>query len=694
MDKKRKIQLERRHRILSLSFAAAILLITAASSKIRDVYADGEATTGQSTEKSTDDGTDVTTNLLKDEHGRIVFWEWNKVTTKNYKDLFTRRETDHANLGNFHPSMLVMHDSNMNPVGFVSTYADKDHVFYGPDEIDWASNFEKLGGGDQTKIDAIYQTLNQNSAKRKTTDTFDKKLNRYVLLDSDSKLLNDHKELFSQDKFFTSGTPMGVLYFSPVNRGATCNFVGYSLWEEDFYVPYATMQVALARGSAKGNSGDMSYNSIGQNPATPDEFLVHPADVNDTRFVMRDNPEELMARFLSFVPGSSLGPDDNTWIPKSNVSSTQIGYDSKTDYSHDIGFFGMYAYKGEKDTDKWLMMSDEGWSYVCVKDGYLLDLNMSYLNHGMVMDNKLTVAKNILSATDPSIYNVYTWYIGTPHVFASVKGTGGDPETGAGGTTTVGKGETLILKDTSYKDASGNDAKSEGVVLPEGSKIIIEDGGVLSIEGNFINNGQIINRGGTIIIKDGGCVSPFGITDEGTIECSAAESGQSGDIIVMPGGRLYALVDNSHIDLNSAYDRKYFKGGTRPKPAAMTLTGGSSLINYGTLVTNYAKMDSSAKLENRKDALAFIGFNRTDTGALLYNSKVTKSKIDNIGPINGSLVLDKAGIRPIFVTTTVGDHSSISGEKGTVLTENTATLVFGIPEDSATVGAVYKRPEY
>ena len=73
MDKKRKIQLERRHRNLSLSFAAAILLITVASPKIRDVYADGEATTGQSTEKSTDDGTDVTTNLLKDEHGRKIW---------------------------------------------------------------------------------------------------------------------------------------------------------------------------------------------------------------------------------------------------------------------------------------------------------------------------------------------------------------------------------------------------------------------------------------------------------------------------------------------------------------------------------------------------------------------------------------------------------------------------------------------
>ena len=705
-DKKKQIQLQKKHRILSWIFAVAILLLTAISIEVRDVYADGddtsastEKTTDAGTEKSTSDGsTPVDSKLLKDDHGRIVFWEWKKVTTTNYKDLFKRKD-GHFENGSFYPSMLVMHNSEMVPMGFISTYADKDHVFYGPDAFAYTTSFNTLGNGDKEKIDVIYNSLDERkTVGPKATQAFKKETSYYIMIDSDSRLLNDHKEVFQTDRFYTAGTPMGVLNLSPVNRGETSFFYGKEFYDYGISVPCTEVQIALTRGSAKGNSGDMYYNSIGRNQGVTDYFMVAPADSYESKIILRDHLEPLTTRFHSYTmvlnPTEEEGDplDKRDYIPADNESSKMHSPDEKVDFSNDIGFYGLYAYKGEKDTDKWIMMSKEGWSFLGVKNGYLLNLSIGYFQVGTTYETEMV--KRYLAATDPSIYNVFTWYIGTPHVFASIKGSGGDAESGAGGTTTVGKGEMLILQDTDYIDADGNKAKSEGVVLPEKSKIVIEEGGVLSIEGNFINNGQIINKGGTIIIKDGGCVSSFGLTDEGTIECCAAESGQSGDIIVMPGGKLYSVVDDTHLDYESLENRKYIKAAKRPGAPALTLTGGSSLINYGTFVTNYTKMDGSSKIENRKESLAYIGYTRKDNGELQYYAKVSKSGIDNIVPIEGSERQRKGGIQPIYVTKTFTEHSTTMREKGTVLTEPTATLINSIPDSISEVNANYKAPEY
>jgi hypothetical protein len=184
------------------------------------------------------------------------------------------------------------------------------------------------------------------------------------------------------------------------------------------------------------------------------------------------------------------------------------------------------------------------------------------------------------------------------------------------------------------------------------------------------------------------------MTDEGTIECGAAESGQSGDIIVMPGGRLYALVDDSHIEDEPQINSQYFKGANRRKSPALLLTGGSSLINYGTFVTNYTKMDNSGKIENRKEALALVGYQRTDTGELLYNSKVTKTGVANIAAYTDSFHQIGGGIQPVYVTRNVDGRTSTTTSKGTVLTESTANLILSASESVAQAHAYYKTPEY
>ena len=710
MKKGRKIEFQRKHRILSCFIVLAFFLLMTGLPNLGVVYADeatttaaGTGTSEAGTEKTSDDESkEVTSNILKDEHGRIVFWEWTKVTTSNYMKLF-KRGSSHFSTGTFYPSLLVMHDSNMNPTGFISTYADKDHIFFGPDEITPYSTFDRLGNGDRTKIDAIYKTLDEGTSIQngfKLTETFKREASSYIVLDSDSQLLNDKKELFSQDSFITSGTSMGVLYFSPVNRGETSLLMGEYLGDNGIRVPRASMQIALSRASAKGNSGDMSYNSIGQNPSSADYFLSTPMDAADNHIILRDHMEELTT-IMQGGRGSQLSDDERDWVPKSNESGRHnVG--EKVDYSNDITFFGMYAYKGEQNTDKWILLGDDGFSFLAVKNGYLLNLGISVF--GNMFDGGLTpkeatakMVKNYLSATNPSFNHVFSWYIGVPHVFAAVKGEGGDPVTGVGGTTTVGKDEMLILSDASYIDASGNKASSEGVVLPEGSKIVVEEGGVLSVHGNFINNGKIINKGGTIIIKDGGCISPYGTTNEGTIECYSSASGMAGAVIVMPGGKLFSLVDDSRLDIkekNLAMAR-VMKGGFRQEDPALLLTGGSNLINYGLFVTNMTRMDNASKIENRKDGSSFVGYNRDSTTVLLYKCNMYNTVgVEHIKWVPDQKRRENSGILATEIYKNQNNNITVETLKGTLYKEPTSNLQLSLPITLLLKRANYVVPEY
>ena len=693
---------------------AAAFLFSVPMMQGRSVYADGTENKGQekSTEKASEQGKsqepskDVTSKLLKDDHGRIVFWEWTKVTPSNYKQHFKWKDE----AGNFRPyyaSMLVIHNSNLEPTGFISTYDDKDHIFYGEDMFQYTTSYNYLGDKDPAKLQAIYKSLNEGKGGGGFTVTgaFDYKSHYYIKLDEESKALNDQKEVFSMDRFFTSGTPMGVPYFSPVNRGVQRVFFEEGINSDGY--EHATMQIALARPSAKGNSADMSYNSIGKNLNGTDTFVTAGYGANSIGFRLRDHAEELTL-YRRIGPASAedrdkdedTQMDERTYQAADNKSTYPVFGNEKVDYSNDISFFGLYPFLGDSAGDKWVMLNeDNGFTFLAEKNGYLVNLAFSYLlsqddinnayNTGGVpnsAESATRMIKTLLSKKDPSVNHIFSWYIGKPHVFASIKGEGGDPTSGAGGTTKVGKGETLILKDTSYLDVDGNEAKAEGVVLPEGSKIEIEEGGVLSIEGNFINNGTIINQGGTIIVKEGGCVSPFGVTKEARIECTKAKSGQGGDIIVMPGGKLFCLGSDAKFGAPSVP-----LSALKPN---LLLSGGSSLINYGLFVTTLTKMDSSSRIENRKDAVAFLGYNRKDTGVLLMNSAVNKNSIDGVVALDGQKKYF-GGVQEIsLVEVTSRGGLSYRTTKGTVYTESTATLNYSNTKKDAESGADYKTPEY
>lgn len=251
------------------------------------------------------------------------------------------------------------------------------------------------------------------------------------------------------------------------------------------------------------------------------------------------------------------------------------------------------------------------------------------------------------------------FYVGTPYVFAAIKGE--EDASGKGSTLTIKKNQLKVVKEGNYSKPDGTSGKSDGVVLPEKSKIVIEEGGILSIEGNFLNNGTIINNGGTIIVKDGGCISPFGDTNEGKIKCVG------GDIIVMPGGKMFCLVDGA-----GSGDKS-----TDSDPALDLLSsdkGPSSLTNYGLVVLTRCEAAEGNTIENRKDGKLLTIYKRTDSSVLLNDAEVEGSGDDIT--ITG-LSKFSAGYGVEYNGSIRG---AVAGTTPTVINEQTATLVYNVPE--------------
>lgn len=168
-------------------------------------------------------------------------------------------------------------------------------------------------------------------------------------------------------------------------------------------------------------------------------------------------------------------------------------------------------------------------------------------------------------------------FVGTRMRFSALKGT-----------TTIRNGQILSITANDYITSSGDVESQNGVMLKNGDKIVIEKGGILSIEGNLLNNGTIENRGGTILIKDGGNIFPFQqgtsptISGCGTIKCIG------GDIIIQEGGALYAgLSDENGV------------------PCPFQLDESSVLINQGLLVYGTMRLGNGARVELYEDSKTY-----------------------------------------------------------------------------------------
>ena len=643
---------------LILSVLLGVMAYSAGSTY--DVYAD-DPDEETSSEGSTEGTPDDSANIMQSENGRIVFWEWQKVTPQNVSDVL--------NDGNYHASMFVMLDQNKTPTGFISTYADKDHIArslevdrFGDDfdsidlDVGYSSIFSSIQIGMNKNIEYWYG--DNDNIDRMTTSTFISHTNlrttMFIKQDQDGYSLNNHPEYFTKNKFFTSGGSNGVLWAKYLGHQEATDALNISK-----NVPVVAVDLALSRASAKNNPADQSYNSIGMNLNGNKDYFIRmakndlltnkakenyagatlglsdkPAKVKDSwkyEGVKKYSDYNHFSRERGWDAGYGHGYIDSS---SSNEEKcwTGINYKDpiektgKYEYHFPVDVNLLVPYKGSKNEDRWVIEDYNMSSFLVYKDGYFISVLKQYYmyaDRNTARPNQANYInwKSFHGPEDPeqSITTFY-WYVGTPHMFASL--------TDAGKTITIPSGETFIVKDSTFTDADGNLVKSEGVVLPEGAKIEIEDGGVLSVEGNFINNGKIINKGGTIVVKNGASIYPYTATKEGSIECGRSPTtGRAGDMIIMEGAKVFCLVDEN------SYDAKTVE-------PALKLVAGGSVINYGTLVTSFAMIDFGSRIENRKDSLYFPGHNRTNDTADLSKSTVRKGYVANIAKIPSDKVTD------------------------------------------------------
>ena len=595
--------------------------------------AENSAETTETAENSSEEEetTNSDTKVLEATNGRIQFWQWKKVDMNNVDKLISDKK--------YTASMLVYYTTSVNssginlnaslvPQGFISTYADKEHIFRGLNNENYVE-FDKVSSNSNEYGSFVNQF--ENSAFNEYNCT-------WIKLDEDGKSLNNHKEYFDQDVFYTQGGCRGVLWIK--NKQSGNNLLTR---QKDASTYKMRANIMLSRGSFKTNENDPGIYNIGSGTDGVTDYQI-----------WRDRE------------GSDCSCRETMMEITTNKDLSQAGH-----------YFTLQPYKSAYNTDMWVIKGDEDLdlddldhSYTTIgghgrcsmmtsnlytENGYLLSglvkhqaiLSVTHnskeaFSIGMDIQGNGSRIFDLSTFSSTKQGGVFKWYVGTPYVFNSLVGQGGDKETGKGGVTTIHKGELYPVRAVDIVDENNQVKHGDGTVLPEGATIVIEEGGVLSVESSLINNGKIINHGGTIIIKEGGCIAPFMNTDEGTITCD-----NGGNIIVMPNARLFTLSDD--IRLN---------GFENPSDPALVLSNGSSVINFGLFVNAYAKVDKGSVIENRDGSIFLAGHNRTGISTLLSSAAVNGSSVEGIDIINTSTFAKTAA------------EISASGGKKSVLLED------------------------
>ena len=766
----RKFEFQKKRRLRALLLTACMGVAACFGGTGVSSYADGDDTTTEAAGDNTE--TDVTSSIMKSENGQITFWEWKKVTFNNNYSVIS--EATKAIGNDYVPSMFVMLDENKNPLCFLSTYADDQHIFLGDGVRSMQETFQTFGSNEGLSMDAATKQMNGSTVggidgTLPPNTSFRNVANVFIKEDMDGFSLKDHPEYFTRDSFYTSGGSHGVLWAKRI-YASTGNSWSYRSFKEEYNmawydwaaalysagitmlfkdkekalttktisgvgVDYLRVDLALSRASAK-DPGDQSYRTIGKKlNGNYDYYLYTSANYNKTgnfNALARDDQRVFTEVYQGGQKITGIGAKMPVEIPQTN-GKDPIRYDLTLTPGY------LIPYRADNNDGRWTLRGglDPYSDYLCYYNGYIQSIGGEYFLTGATGDNYNnedtfelggerifpddSKARNSLGSLGKAknISNNFYWYVGIPYTFAALRGEGGDAKTGEGSTITIPAGSTFIVKDSTYIDASGNISKSEGVVLAEGSRIVIEEGGVLSVEGNFINNGKIINKGGTILVKEGGTISPYLNTSEGIIECDKASgSGRSGDMIIMPGAKVFCLVDSD----------SYEKKNAEP---ALKLTGGGTVINYGALILSYAVIDVGSKIENRKNAVCFAGYNRTDITAMLHRSGVNNRAVGKVETIptkymttdDSYLEPYHTGVRGVSTIEATQHESEVSEEyrkaihdlygkefpkteisvtwrivynKGTILTEKTATFnhVNGTVDFAPTSRINLETPEY
>ena len=602
--------------------------------------------------------------VLKDTHGRIVLWKWEKVTQSNVGNLI--------NDDKFHPSMLVRMDSSGNYKGFISTFADEEHVYRGYDNGNYPEKFNKL---EQSSRDAHGSKVEREIG---LSYCYNQYSSFFIKLDNQGNSLND-AEVFGQDVFYTNGSNMGVPYIRAKRIG---NTLRTKLKDRNTFRVDAS--IVLARASAAKDPNDVSFYEVMDGTLSDDDYFLEKwwygsgGEKNEPYLYITPKSGKYYTPNYEFCLqpfGAENGGRGDTWVIKADLNEEE-----------DPGLDGLDYAIADDCQGKYGDQIDGFSTTLLTKGGYLLamDVRRAGGNGPVISANSYGIGlspyysgRNIYDVKVSGAECRFTWYVGTPYTFASLVGQGGDSETGEHGTTIIGKGELLEINNAEYMDVNNRLQRSDGLILPESAKIIINEGGVLSVTTNLINNGKIINNGGTIIIKEGGCISPFLDTNEGVVECR-----NGGNIVVMPEGRLFCLSDiyMKDVDLTTLATQN---------ECSLKLTGGSTLINYGLFANSFCQIDKSSIIENRGKGVIMAAVKRKNINKLLYNAELKidgdYTTVEGLEPIDGyGLAAEMTDNYIMFYGITCpqsysGTFSSLNSysmdDGGTIRCDRTATFV-------------------
>lgn len=132
---------------------------------------------------------------------------------------------------------------------------------------------------------------------------------------------------------------------------------------------------------------------------------------------------------------------------------------------------------------------------------------------------------------------------------------------------TIGKGATYSI--------------DRQLILKEGVTITVEDGGVLTVDKELLNNGKIIvKKGGTVVVNEGAHLMAYDYNAEGTIMLDG------GSLIVMDDAKVLCDLGDGILEANN----------------------GATIVNRGLLmVSNTLSMNNSSCLINESGAWLLVG---------------------------------------------------------------------------------------
>lgn len=159
----------------------------------------------------------------------------------------------------------------------------------------------------------------------------------------------------------------------------------------------------------------------------------------------------------------------------------------------------------------------------------------------------------------------------------------------------IGTARTYNVINTDYTVQKGQMLNLDGDIrIGDGKTITVEEGAVLSINGNIFNNGHIYNKGGTILVQSNGCIQSYLPKDKNDYGGIGLDGG---DLVIRAGGRVLTGV--------TKYDDRWGNG--------LKLQNGASIINQGTLITSgNVNVNSGSTLENRKSGTILLGYRMYD----------------------------------------------------------------------------------